>query len=299
MTGASAVGEADDRAGVPAGPGVPAIAVDGLVIRYRERTVVAGISFAVRAGELVALLGPNGAGKTSTVEAIEGLRRPSRGIVRVLGRDPATAGPAHRAAVGVMLQEGGLEPRATPRDLIGLETAIRGLPAGAAASALTAADLDALADRRVRRLSGGERQRLALALALVGDPSVLVLDEPTAGMDPAAKRATRERIAGRRDAGAAILLTTHDLGDVERLADRVVVLDRGRIVAAGSVAEIAGGRQTISVHFTGEPTPGFPAELSAWAADRGLALVDVRRDAATLEARYLVLTADGDVEHVS
>src|SRR6185369_12552484 len=194
------------------------------------RTVLDAVDLVVRPGELVALLGPNGAGKTTTVEIIEGYHAADAGTVRVLGVDPRHGGPALKARVGLMLQGGvGLEPRATPRDLIRLYSALH---AGGRRpdDLIEQVGLAAVAGTRVRRLSGGERQRLALAIALAGDPEVLILDEPTAGMDPEARRATRDLVAGLRNEGRTILLTTHDLGDVERLADRVAILAKGRII---------------------------------------------------------------------
>ena len=220
------------------------IEVAGLRKAYAGRTILEGVDLAVRPGEVVALLGPNGAGKTTTVEIVEGYRAPDAGTVRVLGVEPRRGGPALRARVGLMLQGGaGLEPRATPRDLLRLYVAFH--DAGPHAEDLIErVGLGPVATTRVRRLSGGERQRLSLAIALAGDPEVLVLDEPTAGMDPEARRSTRELIAGLRDAGRTILLTTHDLGDVERLADRVAILHRGRIVADASPDELVGGGTT-------------------------------------------------------
>ena len=193
--------------------------------------VLEGVDLCVRPGELVALLGPNGAGKTTTVEIVEGYRTADGGTARVLGDDPRTGGPALRARVGLMLQGGaGLEPRASARDLVGLHVAFHeGGPS--AEELIDRVGLGPAAATRVRRLSGGERQRLSLAIALAGDPEVLVLDEPTAGMDPEGRRTTRELVAGLRDEGRTILLTTHDLGDVEQLADRVAILHGGRIVA--------------------------------------------------------------------
>jgi ABC-2 type transport system ATP-binding protein len=216
------------------------IEVAGLRKSYGGRAVLDGVDLAVRPGELVALLGPNGAGKTTTVEIVEGYRTPDRGAVRVLGTDPRTGGPALRARVGLILQGGaGLEPRATARDLVRLHVAFhQGGPH--AEELIDRVGLGPAATTRVRRLSGGERQRLSLALALAGDPEVLILDEPTAGMDPEARRATRELVAGLRDDGRTILLTTHDLGDVERLADRVAILHRGRIVADAPPEELGG-----------------------------------------------------------
>lgn len=235
------------------------IEVAGLRKAYVGRTILDGIDLAVRPGELVALLGPNGAGKTTTVEIVEGYRAPDAGTVRVLGVDPRRGGPDLRARVGLMLQDGaGLEPRATPRDLLRLYVAFH--EAGPSADDLIErAGLGAVAATRVRRLSGGERQRLSLAIALAGDPEVLILDEPTAGMDPEARRGARELIAGLRDAGRSILLTTHDLGDVERLADRVAILHRGRIVVDAPPDELTGG----SASGAGGGTSGVRFRLHA------------------------------------
>ena len=207
------------------------IEVAGLRKAYGGRAVLDGIDLTVRPGELVALLGPNGAGKTTTVEIVEGYRTPDGGAVRVLGEDPRGGGPALRARVGLMLQGGaGLEPRATVLDLVRLHVALHdGGPS--TDELIDRVGLGRVAATRVRRLSGGERQRLSLAIALAGDPEVLILDEPTAGMDPEARRATRDLVAGLRDGGRAILLTTHDLRDVDQLADRVAILHEGRIVA--------------------------------------------------------------------
>ena len=215
------------------------IELAGLRKSYGGRTILDGVDLAVRPGELVALLGPNGAGKTTTVEIVEGYRDADAGTARVLGMDPRRGGPELRARVGLMLQGGaGLEPRATPRDLLRLYAAFHD-GGRRADDVLDQVGLAAVASTRVRRLSGGERQRLALGLALVGEPEVLVLDEPTAGMDPDARRATRELVSTLRDEGRTILLTTHDLGDVERLADRVAILHRGRIVADAPPGQLA------------------------------------------------------------
>ena len=215
-----------------------AIHVDRLVKRYGERVVLDGASVAVKRGELVAILGPNGAGKTTTVEIIEGYRYRDGGTVRVLGEDPATGGPRLRARVGLMLQGGGIDPRAEPRETLVQYGRFHADPRDAD-ELLDLVGLRTVARTGFRRLSGGERQRLGLALALVGRPEVLVLDEPTAGMDPEARATTRAIVADLRAAGAAILLTSHDLGEVERMADRVVVLVGGRIVASGTPAELA------------------------------------------------------------
>ncbi|HEY0444416.1 MAG TPA: ABC transporter ATP-binding protein, partial [Candidatus Limnocylindrales bacterium] len=194
----------------------PAVRVRDVVKRYGGRDVLAGVSFDVEAGEVFALLGPNGAGKTTTVEILEGYRRQDAGEVMVLGTDPRRGGPALRARVGLMLQGGGgIDPRARPDEILRLYAAFHAEPRDPG-DLLDQVGLRAVAKTRYRRLSGGERQRLALALALVGRPQLLVLDEPTAGMDPEARAATRSLIRDLRSDGVTILLTTHDLGDVER-----------------------------------------------------------------------------------
>ena len=234
------------------------IEITGLRKAYAGRNVLDGIDLTIRHGELVALLGPNGAGKTTTIEMLEGYREPDAGTVRVLGEEPRRGGQALKARVGLMLQGGaGLEPRATPRDLLRLFGAFH--EGGRAADELIEqVGLGAAADTRVRRLSGGERQRLSLAIALVGEPEVLLLDEPTSGMDPEARRATRELVALLRDQGRAILLTTHDLGDVEALADSVAILHRGRIVAEGTPDDLTSGGTT-AIHFRLHAAPNDAA----------------------------------------
>ncbi len=312
------------------------IEIAGLRVAYGGRTVLDGIDLVARPGELVALLGPNGAGKTTTVEIAEGYRTADAGTVRVLGEDPRRGGPRLRARVGLMLQGGaGLEPRATPRDLVRLYAALH--DGGRTADELIEqVGLAPVAGTRVRRLSGGERQRLALALALAGDPEVLILDEPTAGMDPEARRATRELVAGLRSEGRTILLTTHDLGDVERLADRVAILVGGRIVvddtpdsivrggsvavrfrlhapppaasveqlAARIAAHDAASRLRAADETTFEIAPGaasadIVSTIASWAAREGLLIVELHAGAASLEERYLELTGDRDVEAVA
>jgi ABC-2 type transport system ATP-binding protein len=311
----------------------PAVEIAGLVKRYGTRTVLDGVDLTVRPGELVALLGPNGAGKTTTVEIVEGYRRADGGSVRVLGADPWTGGSTLKARVGLMLQGGGLDPRTTAADVLHLYASFH-VGGRDPKSLLATVGLADVARTRIRRLSGGERQRLALALALVGDPELLILDEPTAGMDVEAKRTTRELIAGLRAEGRAILLTTHDLVDVERLADRVAILDRGRIVAQGSPGELTsggagelrfrlavpledGGRADLSRNLGAavEPEPGggpgryrvagVGAEpgrlvtLASWCARHDAVILELRAGSATLEERYLELTGDRAVEAVA
>jgi ABC-2 type transport system ATP-binding protein len=304
--------------------GGPAIAVRGLVKRYDGRAVVDGIDLEVPAGSIQAILGPNGAGKTTTVEILEGYRRPDEGEVRVLGLDPVHQGAALRARIGLMLQGGGIYPQATPGELLRLYARFYERPLDPAAL-LRQVGLADVAGTRYRVLSGGQRQRLGLALALIGRPELVLLDEPTAGMDPAAKASTRELIVGLRNAGVTVLLTTHELLDVELLADRVAIIDRGRIVAAGTVAELAAGaaarlrfrlgttleaadRTLIEVVLGGslvedggiaryrlegpEPSPVAVAALAAWFAARGILVAELRTTGATLEERYLELTRD-------
>ena len=240
--------------------GGPAIAVEGLVKRYGARTVVDGVSLQVRAGELVALLGPNGAGKTTTVETIEGYRRPDGGRVSVLGEDPVAGGPAVRARVGLMLQDGGFDLRSRPRETVREFAAYHAEPRDPD-EVVDLVGLRAVAGTPYRRLSGGERQRLSLAVALVGRPEVLVLDEPTGGLDAQARVAVRGIVDDARAGGAAILLTSHDLTDVERLADRIVIISEGRVVAAGTPLEIM-ARTGSAVRFR-VPRPLAPDELGA------------------------------------
>ena len=306
-----------------------AVEVDGLVKRYGGRAVVDSVSFTIAAGETFALLGPNGAGKTTTVEIVEGYRRADEGRVRVLGVDPAVGSRDHRARVGLMLQGGGgIDPRMTAREVLSLHVAFHRSPR-AAGELLTLVGLGPTQARtRYRRLSGGERQRLALALALVGRPSLVALDEPTAGMDVEGRVATRALLGHLRDEGVTILLTSHDLGDVEKVADRIAILDRGRVVALGSPAELGGGG-TSGVRFRlatplseddraqlerrlrgvdgsadtrladagdgrygisgAEPSPASIAVLTAWLGERGALVVELRVGGASLEERYLEL----------
>ncbi|MFE6039670.1 ABC transporter ATP-binding protein [Streptomyces sp. NPDC056452] len=202
---------------------------------------VSGISFSVARGELFALLGTNGAGKTSTVELLEGLARPDSGTVRVLGHDPYGERAAVRPRTGVMLQEGGF-----PSDLTVTETLRMwaGCTSGAGSprEVLGTVGLGDRAGVRVKQLSGGERRRLDLALALLGRPEVLFLDEPTTGLDAEGRRDTWRLVRELRDGGTTVLLTTHHLEEAEALADRLAIMHQGRIVASGTIAEVTAGR---------------------------------------------------------
>jgi ABC-2 type transport system ATP-binding protein len=209
---------------------VSAIAVERLGKRYGDLVALSDASFAVEAGEIVALLGPNGAGKTTTIEILEGFRAPSAGAVRVLGVDPRRGDRRWRARLGLVFQSTGLDPHLTVRECLGAFARVfpRPRPLG---EVLALIDLEADADVRVAQLSGGQRRRADLGLAIVGRPDLLVLDEPTTGLDPAARRRIWTLVAGLADAGTTVLLSTHHMEEAERLARRVVVLARGRVVA--------------------------------------------------------------------
>jgi ABC-2 type transport system ATP-binding protein len=305
---------------------LPAIEVDKATKRYDGRTVLRGISFRVAAGETFGLLGPNGAGKTTTVEMIEGYRRPDVGQISVLGEDPATAGRDHRARVGLMLQGGGgVDPRMTAHEVLRLHGRFHVAPRNAD-ELLELVGLTTVARTRYRRLSGGEKQRLGLALALVGRPSLVVLDEPTAGMDVEGRTATRALLGQLRNEGVTILLTSHDLTDVERVADRIAIIDRGRVVALGAPLELSQaafpvlrfrldaplsqpdvraleerlreshGRATLVEEGGGryrldaiEPTPPLVALIAAWCGARGALIVELRAGGGSLEERYVEL----------
>lgn len=247
-----------------------AIRVRGLAKRYGDRIVLDEVAFDVAAGEVFALLGPNGAGKTTTVEILEGYRRADGGEVRVLGVDPIHGGRALRARIGLMLQGGGgVDMRARPGEVLRLYAALHADPRDPD-ELLDLVGLRAVARTPFRRLSGGERQRLGLAIALVGRPELVLLDEPTAGMDPGAKALTRELIRQLRRDGITVVLTTHDLTDVERLADRVAILHHGRIVAAGSPGElVADAAPRLTVRFATSVAAADGAALEAALAEAG------------------------------
>jgi ABC-2 type transport system ATP-binding protein len=245
------------------------IEVDRLVKRYGAMTAVDGLDLRVERGETLALLGPNGAGKTTTVECLEGYRRPDGGRVRVLGLDPIDDARALAPRVGVMLQEGGLYPHVRPAEVLHTFAAFHEDPEDPDAL-LASLGLDEVRDTRYRALSGGEKQRLALALALVGRPEVLFLDEPTAGLDPVARRTTWALLAERTRAGTTILVTTHLLEEAAAVADRVAIVDRGRLRLLGTPAELtAGGDGAVSVRL--DPAPNAAA-VAALAAHLGVAV---------------------------
>ena len=307
----------------------PAVAVEGLVIRYGSTVAVDGLTFRADPGEVVALLGPNGAGKTSTVEALEGYRATQAGSVRVLGLDPRADHTALVPRIGVMLQKGGVYPTMTAGQVLDLFAAYYPDPEEPAAL-LEAVGLTGVRRTPWRRLSGGEQQRLSLALALVGRPEVLFLDEPTAGVDPEGRLVVRDLIAAQRDQGRCVLLTTHELGEAERLADRVVIIAHGRLLAEGTPADLAAGSTDGAIRFTSDagldsddlgralgpgavvveerhgayrlaPPPGTAAPevvaaLAGWLAAAGHSLGDLRTGS-SLEEAYLAITGSrGEAE---
>ena len=287
-----------------------AVAVADVRKSYGKREILKGVSFQVARGELLALLGPNGAGKTTTVEILEGYRRADAGSVRVLGLDPARDGARLRPRIGLMLQEGGIDGRSTPRDVMHLYARFYRDPEDPD-RLLETVDLANAAGTRYRRLSGGEKQRLSLALALIGRPELLVLDEPTAGMDPAAKQATRDRIAGLRAAGTTVLdrgrivaygtpaeLTGTGAPRIRFRLSRTIDEADGTALAALAASHAGGTPRTASagpgaayeiVGLERAPEPALVAALAGWLADRGLLLTELRLGAASLEERYLEL----------
>ncbi|KRF29968.1 ABC transporter ATP-binding protein [Phycicoccus sp. Soil802] len=226
----------------------PAVHVSGLAKRYGGVVALDGATWQASAGAVTAVLGPNGAGKTTMVECCEGLRRPDGGQVRVLGTDPWNALPEHRARVGVMLQDGGLPASARPLRLLRHLSAMYAAPAPLD-PIVQRLGIDRFADTTVRRLSGGQRQRVALAAALVGRPEVAFLDEPSAGLDPHARLDVWELVRSLADDGVAVVLTTHSFEEAERLADHIVVVAGGAVVAEGSLADVTEGDRLEDRYF--------------------------------------------------
>ncbi|MBV8395852.1 MAG: ABC transporter ATP-binding protein [Actinobacteria bacterium] len=277
-----------------------AVRVRGLRKRYGTHEAVRGIDFDIRAGEVFGLLGPNGAGKTTTVEILEGYRDRDGGEVEVLGEDPQRAGGPWRERVGVVLQSSSLYPLLTVRESLRLFGGYYARPRDAA-EVIEIVGLAEKADDYVRTLSGGQKRRLDLGLALVGNPELIFLDEPTTGFDPGARRTAWETIRNLRSLGTTILLTTHYLDEAEQLADRVAVLRDGEIVREGSPAELTGGSGETEIRYrlngddvverTADPTLRLN-ELTGAALARGERLegLEVRRP--TLEEIYLELTGE-------
>jgi ABC-2 type transport system ATP-binding protein len=281
---------------------VTAISVRGLRKAYGALEAVRGIDFEVARGEVFGLLGPNGAGKTTTVEILEGYRKRDGGEVEVLDTDPAAAGGAWRERIGVVLQSSAMYETLTVAESLRLFGGYYERPRPVD-EVVELVGLQEKRDDRVRRLSGGQRRRLDLGLALIGDPELIFLDEPTTGFDPRARRQAWDTIRGLRGLGKTILLTTHYLDEAEQLADRVAVLAQGRIVASGTPAELTGSEPATEIRYrenghevvveTDEPTRVLhDLTAKALADQRELEGLQVRRP--SLEEVYLSLTEEQD-----
>ncbi len=284
----------------------PAILVRDLKKSYGDVHAVRGIDFEVARGEVFGLLGPNGAGKTTTVEILEGYRARTSGIVSVLGYDPGTRPRALREQVGIVLQDSGTYRHATVHELVahwaGFFPASRDVE-----EVIDLAGLRESADVRARKLSGGQARRLDFALALVGDPQLIFLDEPTTGFDPAARRAAWETIRALADLGKTILITTHYLDEAQALCDRVAIIKGGRILAVGAPSELGVGAATryrvgwrgedgtMEARETDDPT-ALLHKLTSAALARGVGVADLSVGRPSLEDVYLELTSEPAVE---
>ena len=259
-----------------------------------------GLDFTVEGGEVFALLGPNGAGKTTTVEILEGYRRRDGGDVLVLGEDPGRAGASFRSRIGIVLQSSAVYPLLTVREILELFAGYYPTPR-AVDDVIEIVGLAEKRDARVRTLSGGQLRRLDLGLALVGDPELIFLDEPTTGFDPAARRQAWETIRELRALGATVLLTTHYMEEAQTLADRVAILREGRIVATGSPPELLAGEGAVEIRYrrngevvvlrTDEPTR-LLHDLTAQALAEGIELEGLEVQRRTLEDVFLEVTGE-------
>jgi len=294
-----------------------AIEITDLRKSYAGVEAVRGVSLRVRRGEILAFLGPNGAGKTTTVEILEGFRRRSSGDVRVLGVDPEHGDRGWRARIGIVLQEGRAQPELTVRETLELWSAYYPRPL-AVQETIGLVGLGEKADDRVGRLSGGQRRRLDVGLALIGDPDLVFLDEPTTGFDPVARRAAWAVIGGLRELGKTVFLTTHYLDEAQELADRVAIIKAGVIVAEGPPEQLGGASRTTEITFvvpagidlrelpygepfeladglarihTERPTRALAA-LCGWAAERGMEFERLQVARPTLEDIYLELVQE-------
>jgi ABC-2 type transport system ATP-binding protein len=301
-----------------------AIEVAALEKRYGATCAVDGVTLSIAVGEVFGLLGPNGAGKTTTVEILEGYRKADAGEVRVLGVDPWREGVALRPRIGVMLQEGGLYPGIRPLEALQLFASYYDTP-DEPERLLELVGLTESRQTLVRRMSGGQQQRLSLALALIGRPSLVFLDEPTAGMDPHARATTWTMIRELRDHGTTVVLTTHAMDEAEHLCDRVGIIDHGRLVALDTPADLTTRAAAEETSFAAAPgldvaalaqslglapsavrevrpgdylvdttaTPALVAALTAWLCDRGVLLSELRAGRRSLEDVFLRLTGEG------
>jgi ABC-2 type transport system ATP-binding protein len=278
------------------------ISIRGLRKSYGGFEAVRGVDLDVHAGEVFAFLGPNGAGKTTTVEILEGYRKRSGGEVRVLGEDPQRGDRAWRERIGIVLQSCRLDPYLTVRESLGLYAGYYSAPRPVE-EVVELVGLGGKADARTGGLSGGQQRRLDVGMALVGDPELLFLDEPTTGFDPSARRQAWETIASLRDLGKTVFLTTHYMDEAQRLADRVTIISRGQVVASGTPEDL-GDREslptTISYRLGGEEvsvetqTPVADLhELTGRAVEQGLELEGLEVTRPNLEDVYLSLTEEG------
>jgi ABC-2 type transport system ATP-binding protein len=300
----------------------PVISVKGLRKSYGDLEAVRGIDLEVGTGEIFAFLGPNGAGKTTTVEILEGYRPRNDGRVSVLGIDPADADRQWRERVGFVLQECRLVPELTPREAVEQYAGYYSSPRDVDET-VELVGLAEKADARTSTLSGGQQRRLDVALALIGDPELLFLDEPTTGFDPSARRQAWDVIGGLRNLGKTVFLTTHYMDEAQALADRVAIITAGRIVATGSPEDLGGDREArteISFRLpSGVGAPELPEavraqaridagavslsaddpvpvlrELTVWASERGIGLPELQVRRPSLEDVYLELTEQQD-----
>jgi ABC-2 type transport system ATP-binding protein len=294
----------------------PVIEVTDLRKSYGDVHAVQGISFTVEAGECVAVLGPNGAGKTTTIEMLEGFRAPDAGTARVLGFDPARGGSSYRARIGVVLQECGIDRYLTVEEVLRMHAGYYPAPR-AVAETIEMVGLEEKRTSRVKTLSGGQQRRLDVALGIIGDPDLLFLDEPTTGFDPSARRQAWELVHTLRGLGKTVLLTTHYMDEAQSLADRVIVITRGRVIAEGTPATIGGraqARTRIAFAWPADrPLDGLPAgatregesvayetdtptallrELTGWALPHDGELVGLTVTRPSLEDVYLDLIGD-------
>ncbi|MFT4262101.1 MAG: ABC transporter ATP-binding protein [Nocardioides sp.] len=281
----------------------PAVVVDSLVMTYGDKQAVRGLSLTVETGTITAVLGPNGAGKTTTLETCEGYRRPHGGRVRVLGLDPTTQRSALLPRIGVMLQGQGAWSGVRALEMLRHVARLHAHPL----------DVDLLADRLglhecgrtpYRRLSGGQQQRLGLAMAIVGRPELVFVDEPTAGMDPLARRTTWELLSELRADGVTVVLTTHYLEEAEALADHVHIINHGRLIASGTPEELTRGtsatvRLTVDRELSDVAEKDLRSALADWGARQGVGIKSMTFGSRTLEDVFLEVTGRPMGEEVS